>query len=79
MNKGPQMAKSKGGKGTPPHKEHNAPGGPDNPFGQKPDKAALLVRLAEAARAKDKTKDDAPAWNATGNATGETAGEKPAD
>jgi len=45
------MAKSKGGKGTPRHKEHNAPGGPKNPFGQRPDKAALVAKLADAATA----------------------------
>lgn len=43
------MAKSKSSKGTPRHKEHNAPGGPKNPFGQKTDKAALVAKLADAA------------------------------
>ena len=42
--------KSKTTKGAPRHKEHNAPGGPKNPFGQRPDKAALVAKLAEAAR-----------------------------
>ena len=37
-------------KGTPRHREHNAPGGPKNPFGARPDKAALVARLAAAAR-----------------------------
>lgn len=42
------------GKGQPRHKEHNAPGGAKNPFGQRPDKAALLARLtARATRQRD--------------------------
>ena len=35
---------------SPSHSEHNAPGGPDNPFGARPDKAALLERMREAAK-----------------------------
>jgi hypothetical protein len=42
--------KSKTTKGAPRHKEHNAPGGPKNPFGARPDKAALVAKLAEAAK-----------------------------
>lgn len=34
----------------PPHREHNAPGGPANPFGNRPDKAALLDRLRASAQ-----------------------------
>jgi hypothetical protein len=37
-------------KGAPRHKEHNAPGGPKNPFGQKADKAAILAKLAANAK-----------------------------
>jgi hypothetical protein len=43
-----------GVKGAPRHKEHNAPGGPKNPFGARNDKAALVAKLAEAARSKAK-------------------------
>ena len=32
-------------KNKPPHKEHNEPGGPGNPYGRKTDKAALLERM----------------------------------
>ena len=34
----------------PPHREHNAPGGPANPFGTRPGKAELLERLKANAR-----------------------------
>ena len=44
------MSKSKTSKGVPRHKEHNAPGGPKNPFGQKSDKAALVAKLAATAK-----------------------------
>jgi hypothetical protein len=37
-------------KGTPRHKEHNAPGTDKNPFGGKKPKADLVAKLAEAAR-----------------------------
>lgn len=41
-------------KSRPPHKEHNEPGGPQNPFGRRDDKAALLERMkANARKAKD--------------------------
>ncbi|MDE3026914.1 MAG: hypothetical protein KGH84_00775 [Paracoccaceae bacterium] len=46
----------KTGKGTPRHKEHNAKGTEKNPFGQMPDKAALLARMKAAAEAKAKPK-----------------------
>lgn len=36
-------------KNRPPHREHNEPGGPANPFGARPDKAELLARLKAAA------------------------------
>lgn len=39
-----------GVKGAPRHKEHNAPGGPKNPFGARNDKAALVAKLSETAR-----------------------------
>ena len=40
-------------KNRPPHREHNEPGGPANPFGRKDDKAALLERMkANAEKAK---------------------------
>lgn len=49
--------KQKSGKpqaNRPPHKEHNEPGGPRNPFGKRDDKAALLERMrANAQKAKD--------------------------
>ncbi len=32
-------------KNRPPHREHNEPGGPKNPFGARNDKAALLERM----------------------------------
>lgn len=44
------MSKSKSAKGVPPHKEHNAPGGPKNPYGARPDKAALVAKLAANAK-----------------------------
>lgn len=34
----------------PRHREHNAPGGPANPFGNRPDKGALLERLKASAQ-----------------------------
>jgi hypothetical protein len=37
-------------KNQPPHKEHNQPGGPANPFGRKAEKAALLERMKANAR-----------------------------
>ena len=37
-------------KNKPPHREHNEPGGPANPFGARPDKAELLERLKANAR-----------------------------
>jgi hypothetical protein len=41
-------------KNRPPHREHNEPGGPKNPFGARNDKAALLERMkANAQKAKD--------------------------
>jgi hypothetical protein len=40
-------------KNRPPHREHNEPGGPKNPFGARNDKAALLERMkANAQRTK---------------------------
>lgn len=36
-------------KNRPPHSEHNAPGGPANPFGAQADKAALVARMKAAA------------------------------
>ena len=35
------------------HAERNAPGGPANPFGQRPDKAALVERMREAAKKRE--------------------------
>lgn len=53
--------KQKGSKpqaNRPPHKEHNEPGGPANPFGKRDDKAALLERMrANAQKAKDDGKE----------------------
>jgi hypothetical protein len=46
------------GRGAPRHREHNAPGGPRNPFGQRPDKSAIVAKLSAAARKAGK---DAPA------------------
>ena len=41
-------------KNRPPHREHNQPGGPANPFGARNDKAALLERMkANAQKPKD--------------------------
>ena len=41
-------------KNRPPHREHNEPGGPKNPFGARNDKAALLERIkANAQKSKD--------------------------
>lgn len=41
-------------KNRPPHREHNEPGGPKNPFGARNDKAALLERMkASAQKAKE--------------------------
>lgn len=37
-------------KNRPPHREHNEPGGPANPFGRKDEKAALLERMKAAAQ-----------------------------
>lgn len=37
-------------KNKPPHREHNEPGGPANPFGNRADKAALLDRMRAAAK-----------------------------
>lgn len=45
--------KQKSGKparNAPPHREHNEPGGPANPFNNRPSKAALLERLKAAAK-----------------------------
>lgn len=43
----------KGPKGAPRHREHNAPGGPKNPFNSRPSKAELVARLkANAEKAK---------------------------
>ena len=39
-----------GVKGTPRHKEHNAPGSDKNPFGRPKPKAELVAKLAAAAR-----------------------------
>ncbi len=43
----------KAGKNTPRHKEHNAKGTEQNPFGQRAQKADLLARM-KAAAAKNK-------------------------
>ena len=41
-------------KNRPPHREHNEPGGPKNPFGARADKAALIERMrANAEKPKD--------------------------
>jgi hypothetical protein len=54
--------KQKSGKpqaNRPPHREHNQPGGPANPFGSQPDKAALLERMKAAAqKAKEVSKEE---------------------
>lgn len=47
-----------GAKGQPRHKEHNAPGGAKNPFGNRPDKAELVARLAEKAAKARADKED---------------------
>ncbi|PYE84915.1 hypothetical protein [Pseudoroseicyclus aestuarii] len=45
---------TKGPKGQPRHKEHNAPGGDKNPFGKRNDAKADLVRkLKEAAQKRE--------------------------
>ena len=44
-------------KNRPPHREHNQPGGPANPFGARNDKAALLERM-RANLQKDKGQED---------------------
>ncbi len=35
------------------HREHNAPGGPANPFGKRADKAALVEKMREAAKRRE--------------------------
>ncbi|MBP1806146.1 hypothetical protein [Rubellimicrobium aerolatum] len=40
-------------KNRPPHREHNEPGGPANPFGRKAEKAALLERMKANLGKKD--------------------------
>lgn len=44
----------------PPHREHNAPGGPANPFGPRPGKAELLERLKANAKKDGDAEPDAP-------------------
>ncbi len=60
----PDYGKQKSGKsagGAPRHSEHNAPGGRRNPFGARADKAELLNRLTEKARARGaQSTDEAP-------------------
>jgi len=41
---------SKFGKGSPRHKEHNAPGSEKNPYGKRPSKAELLERMKANAK-----------------------------
>ena len=51
----PDYGKQKSGrgvKGQPRHSEHNAPGGAKNPYGNRPDKAALLAKLTQKAQEK---------------------------
>ncbi|WP_198654765.1 hypothetical protein [Albibacillus kandeliae] len=43
---------SKGPKGAPRHKEHNAKGTDKNPFGKAAPKADLIARMKAAAEAK---------------------------
>lgn len=56
--------KQKSGKpatNRPPHREHNEPGGPANPFGARADKAALLERMrANAKRGGTAGSDPSP-------------------
>lgn len=40
------------GKNAPKHTEHNTHGSSKKPFGQRPDKAALLARMKAAAAAR---------------------------
>ena len=56
--------KQKSGKSPrnrPPHSEHNAPGGPANPFGAQADKAALVARMKAAAERGKTTEPQADA------------------
>ncbi len=54
-------------KNRPPHREHNEPGGPANPFGKRGDKAALLERM-RANTQKGKVEPDEPAVRSEGEA-----------
>ena len=45
---------AKAAKNTPKHKEHNARGTDQNPFGERATKAELLARLKATAEAKKK-------------------------
>ena len=63
-------SKQKSGKpqrNQPPHKEHNQPGGPANPFGKRDSKAALLERMKANAQ-KGKVEPDEPAVRTEGEA-----------
>lgn len=52
-----KMGNAKSGKNQPRHKEHNAPGSGKNPFGRPQPKAALVEKLAAAAKAAKAPKD----------------------
>jgi len=55
-------------KNRPPHREHNAPGGPANPFGNRNDKAALLERMKANAQKAKSGEPDEPAVRTEGEA-----------
>lgn len=49
MEKNKALGAAKKGNRTPRHKEHNQPGGPKNPFGNRPTKEELIAKLKEQA------------------------------
>lgn len=55
MEKNKALGAAKKGNRTPRHKEHNAPGGPKNPFGNRQTKEELIAKLKEQA---EKNKSD---------------------
>ncbi|MDT8327645.1 MAG: hypothetical protein RQ750_09730 [Roseovarius sp.] len=55
MDKNKALGAAKKGNRTPRHKEHNQPGGPKNPFGNRQTKEDLIAKLKEQA---EKNKSD---------------------
>lgn len=51
---------AKGGGKAPRHREHNAPGSTQNPFGQREPKAELLARMKAAAEARRRENPEEP-------------------